>query len=184
MHITRTPLSTDAPFSLDDVKLHTRVSFDDDDAALAVMAWAAAREIEAHCALALMSQQIVVTLDRWTQRISLPIGPLYAAGLTANPITVEALAEDGTASLVTGFYAMPGRYPALVLTETVAAAGLRIVYPAGFGVTVEAIPEDLQLAIMDQAARSYDLRGAEDGKQGLSLAASRIAARYRKVAVA
>ncbi|WP_189654783.1 hypothetical protein [Paracoccus mutanolyticus] len=32
--ITRTPISTDAPFILDDVELHIRVSFDDDDFAL------------------------------------------------------------------------------------------------------------------------------------------------------
>ncbi|MFC3528636.1 hypothetical protein ACFOMH_10650 [Paracoccus mangrovi] len=89
-----------------------RISLDDDDMGVSQMAMAAALEAEAHCSLALLSQQIEVTLDRWTQRISLPIGPLYAAGLTANPITVEALADDGTASEVTGFYTLPGRYGA------------------------------------------------------------------------
>lgn len=45
------------------------------------------------------------------------------------------------------------------------------------------VPHDLVFAICDQAARLYDLRGAEDGAQGLSLAASRIVARYRGIAI-
>ena len=187
MHITRTPLSTDAPFNLDDVKLHTRVSFDDDDAALAVMAWAAAREIEAHCSLALMSQIITVSVPEWSRRVTLPIGPLDVEALDEHPITVQTRAAGGT--LVTwpqGWWVEPGRYPVLLLPDRQFMDGKELVinYPAGFGSTAASIPEDLQLAIMDQAARLYDLRGAEDAPQGLSLAASRIAARHRRVAVA
>lgn len=187
MHITRTPLSTDAPFNLDDVKLHTRVSFDDDDAALAVMAWAAAREIEGHCSLALMTQIVTVTTTEWGECIRLPIGPLDVAALNDHPITVQTREADG--SLVTwpqGWWVDAGRYPTLHLSDRqlMDATSLVVTYPAGFGVTVEAIPEDLQHAINDQAAAFYDQRGAEDGKQGLSLAASRIAARHRRVAVA
>lgn len=48
--------------------------------------------------------------------------------------------------------------------------------------TVE-LPEDLRFAIIDQAARTYDMRGADEGQPGLSLAASRIAARYRGVSL-
>ena len=68
------------------------------------------------------------------------------------------------------------------LTETVAARHLRITYPAGHGMEASAIPDDLQFAVNDQASRGYDLRGPDDAPQGLSLAASRIAARYRRVA--
>ena len=187
MQITRTPLSTDAPFILDDVKSHTRVSFDDDDAALAVMAWAAAREIEQHCALALMTQIITATFTEWGRRVPLPIGPLDVAALNDHPITVQTREADGSlVSWPQDWFVDMGRFPVLYLPDRQFMDGKALVvsYPAGFGVTVEAIPEDLQLAVMDQAARLYDLRGAEDGKQGLSLAASRIAARYRKVAVA
>ena len=187
MHITRTPLSTDAPFILDDVKMHTRVSFDDDDAALAVMAWAAAREIEAHCALALMTQIITVTMTEWGRRVPLPIGPLDVAALDDHPITVRTREAGGTLTAwPQGWWVDAGRYPVLHLTDRqfMDSTSLVVSYPAGFGVTVEAIPEDLQLAVMDQAAKLYDLRGAEDAPQGLSLAASRIAARHRRVAVA
>ena len=187
MHITRTPLSTDAPFNLDDVKQHARVSFDDDDMALAVMAWAAAREIEAHCGLALLTQIITVTLTEWGRRVPLPIGPLDVAAMDAHPITVQTREADGSlVSWPQGWWVDAGRYPVLHLTDRQFMDGTALVvtYPAGFGSTATSIPEDLQHAINDQAARLYDLRGAEDAPQGLSLAASRIAARYRRVAVA
>lgn len=184
MHITRAPLSTADPFLLDDVKLHARVSFDDDDPDLALMARAAAREIEAHSELALLRQIITVSFTRTAGPIRLPVGPLDLLALDDHPVTVQTREADG--SLLTwpqGWWIDPARNPVLHL-DAVDGDSLVITYPAGFGDTASSIPADLQLAIMDQAARSYDLRGAEDAAQGLSLAASRIAARYRRVAVA
>ena len=187
MHITRTPLSTDDPFILDDVKLHARVSFDDDDPDLVLMARTAAREIEAHCALALMTQIITVSLTEWGCVVPLPIGPLDVVALDGHPTTVETREADGSlVSWPQGWWVDAGRYPVLHLTDRQFMDGTSLVvsYPAGFGSTAASIPEDLQHAINDQAAAFYDQRGAEDGKQGLSLAASRIAARHRRVAVA
>lgn len=44
------------------------------------------------------------------------------------------------------------------------------------------LPDDLKLAIIDQAAMLYDARGGEtDRPLGLSMAAARITARYRGV---
>jgi uncharacterized phage protein (predicted DNA packaging) len=45
------------------------------------------------------------------------------------------------------------------------------------------LPADIQFAIIDQAAKTYDQRGADEGKVGLSLAASRIVSRYRGVSL-
>lgn len=187
MHITRTQLTNDAPFILDDVKQHARIDGDHDDAVLAVMAWAAAREIEAYAELALLRQIVSVTMTEWRSRVPLPIGPLDVAALDDHPITVQTREADGSlVSWPQDWFVDMGRFPVLYLPGRQFKDGKTLVvnYPAGHGTTVEAIPEDLQLAVMDQAAKLYDLRGAEDGKQGLSLAASRIAARYRKVAVA
>lgn len=184
MIVTRTPLTDADPFDLGAVKLHARVSFDDDDMALAMMARAAAREIEAHSELALLRQIITVSCTRTAGPIRLPVGPLDLLALDDHPVTVQTRQADG--SLLTwpqGWWIDPARNPVLHL-DAVDGDSLVITYPAGFGDTAGSIPSDLQLAIMDQAARSYDLRGAEDGVQGLSLAASRIAARYRRVAVA
>ncbi len=49
--------------------------------------------------------------------------------------------------------------------------------------TVIDLPEDLRFAVVDQATRTYDARGVDDVKPGLSLAASRIVHRYRGVSV-
>lgn len=184
MHITRTPLSTDAPYDLDAVKLHARVDGDHDDMALALMADAAAREIEAHSELALLRQIITVSCTRTAGPIRLPVGPLDLLALDDHPVTVQTRQADG--SLLTwqqGWWIDPARNPVLHL-DAVDGDDLVISYPAGFGFTASSIPSDLRLAIMDQAAAYFDQRGPIDAPQGLSLAASRIAARYRRVAVA
>lgn len=45
------------------------------------------------------------------------------------------------------------------------------------------LPDDMAFAIIDQASKLYDQRGADDAPAGLSLAASRIVARYRGVSL-
>ena len=45
------------------------------------------------------------------------------------------------------------------------------------------LPADIRFAIIDQAARTYDARAADDIRPGLSLAASRIVHRYRGVRI-
>ncbi len=170
MHITRTPLTDADPFDLDAVKQHARIDGDHDDMAVAMMARAAAREIEAHAELALLHQRITVTVQAEGEAIPLPCGPAASDA----EVLVDGLA------LVNGMAG--GRHPVLHLPDHMRGPVV-VSYVAGFGDTAGSIPADLQLAIMDQAARSYDLRGAEDAVQGLSLAASRIAARYRRVAV-
>ena len=183
MIVTRTPLTTDAPYDLDAVKQHARVSFDDDDMALALMADAAAREIEAHAELALLRQLITVSFTRTAGPIRLPVGPLDLLALDDHPVTVQTREADG--SLLTwpqGWWIDPARNPVLHL-GAVDGDDLVVSYPAGFGDTAGSIPSDLQLAIMDQASAYFDQRGPIEAPQGLSLAASRIAARYRRVAV-
>ncbi|MTD99260.1 hypothetical protein GIY56_03045 [Paracoccus sp. YIM 132242] len=170
MSYTRTPISLADPFDLDAVKQHARVDGDHDDAAIAMMARAAAREIEAHAELALLHQLITLTVDATGQAIPLPCGPAASDA----EVLVDGLA------LVNGLTG--GRYPVLHLPDYTRGPVV-VSYVAGFGPDAGSIPDDLALAIADQTARSYDLRGAEDGPQGLSVAASRIAARYRRVAV-
>lgn len=184
MHTTRTPISTAAPFDLGDVKAHARVDSDFEDAGIALMAETAAREIEAHCGLALLAQTIAVTLGAWCCRIPLPIGPIWTEGLTDHPITVELIDEAGNVTPhPAGWWIEGGRYPVLSLTASGQGEQLRITYPAGYGETADKIPADLQLAISDQAAAGFDQRGDTDAPQGLTNAAARIAARHRKVAV-
>lgn len=168
MYYTRTPIAFDDPFDLDEVKQHARIDGTHDDWALARLARAAAREIEAHCELALLRQLITVTVQAEGEAIALPCGP----ALSSAAVTIDGL------PLVNGLTG--GRYPLLHLPDHMRGAVV-VTYEAGFGDDARSIPDDLALAIADQAARSYDLRAAEDAPQGLSLAAARIAARHRRV---
>ena len=180
MIVTRTPLTDAAAFDLAEVKAHARVDGTHDDAALALMADAAAREIEAHSGLALLAQIITVEWDMRGDMLRLPVGPLWLLGTDDNPVTVQTREADGAwLSWPQGWH-IDGA--GLRLHHRMDGTALRLVYPAGFGLTADSIPADVRLAVMDQAAAYYDRRGAEDGTQGLSLAASRIAARYKRVA--
>jgi hypothetical protein len=71
-----------------------------------------------------------------------------------------------------------------ILLMLTAAAG-DVAHAAGYTLpaTSTALPDDLRFAIIDQAAALYDARGQSDGRPGLTLAASRIVARYRGVRI-
>ncbi|MFQ8432499.1 hypothetical protein [Amaricoccus sp. W119] len=182
MRYIRNPFAATAPFDLADLKLHARVDDDDDDANLTLMGWTAAGEIEARTELALLAQSIAVTLDCWGDAIPLPVGPFYAGGLAEHPVTVQLVDGEGNATAhPAGWWIEPGRRPVLHLTSKGEGRALIVTYPAGYGVAVADIPHDLRLAVNDEAARLYDMRGAAEGPQGMSLAAARIIGRYKAV---
>jgi uncharacterized phiE125 gp8 family phage protein len=181
---SRQHLTTDPPVLLAEVKARARAFDDADNFELQHLADAAAHEIEDHTGLALMGQIVTVTLCAWCKRIPLPVGPFWTEGLPAHPVTVELLDEAGNATAhPAGWWIEPGRYPVLNLTGAGHGTALRIRYPAGYGTTSDSIPADLQLAVADQAARLFDVRGMDEAAQGLSLAAARITARHRRVAI-
>ena len=168
MTYTRT-LSPALPVSLSDAKAHLRVMHDDEDMLIQRLVMAAAREIEAYCEIALTRQ----TITAWAEvedatDFHLPVGPL---------------APDSVVT-VNGFEALGalegGRWPRIALPTPYTGA-LHVTYDAGFGDTSAAVPDDLQLAVLEQAAFAYDHRGDVEAKPGLTPAAARIAARYRRV---
>jgi len=168
-HYTRTP-SAAVPVDLTDAKDHLRVMHDDEDLAIQRMVLAAAREIEAYAEIALTRQTIslVVTAEGEGDIISLPVGPLAPEA----EVTVDGV------PVTTGISG--GRWPSITLPVGTTGA-VAITFEAGFGDTAGSVPDDLALAIMEQAAFAYDSRGAVDVKPGLVPAAARIAARYRRV---
>lgn len=183
MSHSRTPIASGSAVSLDQVKARARIIGDDEDADIALLIDTAAAEIEAHCGIALLAQSVTVTLRAWCRGIPLAIGPFWAEGLADHPVTVELLDEAGIATPhPAGWWIQGGRYPVLNLAGDGIGAAIRITYPAGFGEPAS-IPADLQLAVIDHAAMMYDARGLTDAAQGLSIAAARIAARHRRVAV-
>lgn len=136
---------------------------------------AAVCEAEDLAQIALRSQAVRVTLDGWprTHSLPLPIGPL----LDWDSVTVTA---DGQP--FEDFTTMTGTRPTLRFTGQRPCGQIVIEYVAGYGETAEAIPEDLRLAVMDQAACYYDARGAVDQKtQALSPHFARIIGRRRGV---
>jgi uncharacterized phiE125 gp8 family phage protein len=178
--ISRTPLTNAAPFNSLDVADYVRVDGFEAIAA-AAFAEAAAAELEAYCALALLHQTITAETADWPGReITLPVGPTD----TDSPVAVSLIETDGTETpVLSGWRHVAGRYPR-ILFETEPGGQLRIVYRAGYGADADALPRDLHIAVLDQALRLYDRRGDLDGPATLSPAAARICARYRQVAIA
>lgn len=177
--ISRTPGTTSNPVAAEDLADHLRVETVE---AISAMRYAnaAADEIEAHAALALLSQEIVALSDTWPGPVlSLPIGPVQD-GAT---VTVELIEMDGSATTITtGWTLQAGRYPLITFT-TEPAGKIRVTYTAGYGDDGTSLPRDLHMAVMDQALRLYDRRGDMDEHPGMAPSASRICARYRRVSL-
>lgn len=171
MTYTRTQ-SLASPVALADAKDYLRALHDDDDLLIQRLILAAGREIEVYAEIALIRQTISLTVLADEQQPdlihALPIGPLAPD---------DNVTADG-AALVNGVTG--DRWPVLMLPDWMHGP-VRVTYEAGFGDTPGSVPDDLQLAIMEQAAFAYDNRGNVDVKPGLTPAAARIAARYRRV---
>lgn len=167
MTYTRT-LTLASPVTLADAKAHLRVLHDDEDMLIQRYILAAAREIEAYCEISLTRQTISLTVLPDHGLVALPVGPLAPDA----EVTVDGLPIIGSVSA--------GRYPVAIL-DNWTDGPVTMTYEAGFGDTSASVPDDLQLAIMEQAAFTYDNRADVEAKAGLVPAAARICARYRRV---
>lgn len=167
---TRTLLSIGTVVAIDDVKSRGRISHPDEDMDIQLLTDAAAAEIERHAEIALLRQRITLTVTANCGPIRLPIGPIAP---NAN-VTVDGIV---LANGIEGHL-----HPVLHLPVQMRGKVI-VTYEAGFGDDHSAIPADLQLAVADHAVMMFDRRGDEKGPQGLSMAAARIAARYRRVGI-
>lgn len=167
MAYVRIPAAATDPITLDALKLHARVDTDDEDDGLQLMGRTSAHEVEAYCDIALLRQTIVVQVEAGDP-VTLPVGPLA-------PDAVVTIDDEPVIGAVT-----EGRYPVLTFPAGITGT-VTVSYTAGYGDAADDIPHDLQFAIIDHASRLYDMRGADEGQQGLSIAAARICARYRRV---
>lgn len=169
------------PFDLDQLKLHLRVDHDDEDAAILNMGFAAAAEIEAFAQIALLHQTIRVNiLEPATggHGITLPIGPVLDPASVAVQINGQAFDGFEVLGFRRPYLLWPNRY------RDLAPSRVDIKYKAGFGAEAADIPNDLRLALMDQAAALYDGRSPSDAKVlSCSPHMARISARYRGVSV-
>ena len=69
----------------------------------------------------------------------------------------------------------------LLIQRLLDAVGQELAHYIGPDMPTGDLPDDLQLAVLEQAAWHYDNRGEADVKPGLVPAAARIAARYKRV---
>jgi uncharacterized phiE125 gp8 family phage protein len=177
MIIERLTKPTVAPFDIIALANHCRIDdlyFHDEIFSLGL---SAAVEIEADAQIALIFQDIQVTLEAWPNGtwLYLPIMPMIdPLSLT---IMVNGLSFNDYATIT-------GHRPAIRLTGDVPAGLIVVTYKAGFGASWRDLPHDLLNAVMDQASAAFDMKGAGDGKtNGMSPHTARIAARYRRVTV-
>ena len=166
-----------APDWIARAKDHLRVSDDAQAPLIQTMIAATVTELEQYGQLALLTQSIRVSLDRWpcADWLALPIAPVINAGSVV-------ITADGVP--FTSFVVMTGLRPAVRLTDARPDGVIVIGYSAGFGVNAAAIPADLSHAILDQVLVLFDERGRVDAKSnGMSAHMARIVARYRRVAL-
>lgn len=184
MTVTRTPLTTDLPVSLEEAKDRARVSHTEEDAAITSLIFAAALDVETATGLALLPQIVTYTADVWGGLVPLPVGPV----LPDTTAIVEVIGAGGVPVplLAEMWWIEAIARPMLWLTEPEEEWDyrLRMTYTAGLAATPEEMPHDLRLAIIDQVARLYDERGGVTGRgPSLSHHAARVIARYRGVAL-
>ena len=175
--VTRRPLvPTTLPVSLHTALEHMRVS--DQGALFEVQRFvlAAAREIEDAAQIALLHQEITVTVEDWSEGEwpMVPIGP-------ARTDLPAALIQLGTSyALDVAGWAGTRFLPRA--SFQLAPAPFALTYTAGFGTSDADVPEDLSLAVLDQALAYFDFRATGGGNPaGLSPHAARIIGRYRGV---
>lgn len=188
MHVSRDTAPRAEVFDNQALAHHLRIDLSDSVHLVEAraMASAAVAELEEHASIAMITQKIRLTLDAWPENnvIILPVGPVP-------PFSYVTMTVDGEPFNRFSLYAGPrgslrlyGQRPETALIESGPAEGLVIEYEPGFGNAAHNVPDDLRLAVLDQAAAFFDVRGAGDGKtQHLSPHAARIAARYRRVAL-
>ncbi len=178
MIVERVPQSNIRPFSLPDIKEHVRVTSFEEEFLLGSYGDSAALELEAYAQIALLDQLIRVTLESWPRSttFNLPIAPMV------DPLSVSITADGEPFA---GYATITGLRPAVRVTDATKPCGVIVIeYTAGFGPNANDIPADLAIAIQDQAATFFDMRGEPEGKtNGMSAHMARITARYRRVAL-
>ena len=192
--------------TLAEAKSHLRVETADDDALIGDLLAAARQTVEGFLRRALITQTWRLTLDRFprvaerwwdgvrqgaavverARAIVLPRPPLSAVtSLTvfdaadtptvvpAGDYIVDTAAEPGRLVLRTGeSWPVVGR----------AAAGVEVVFDAGYGAAGSAVPEAIRQGILETVAALYDRRGEGVAEaRGLPGAAAALLAAYRIV---
>ena len=182
-HLTETAPPGAEPLTLEEVKLHLRITHDHEDTLLTSLIMTARMICEADTGLALITRGYSLWLDSWpmTQRrdwwdgmrdgvatgdsdtVYLPRPPLLAVS------GILVYADNGTYAVFDpqnyhiDTIRKPGR---LVLRQGIAAPlsgrpvnGIEIRYTAGYGATPQSIPSALRQGMLQMIAHLYRQRG-------------------------
>lgn len=187
--LTETEAPGDVPVTLDEAKLHLRITHNDDDAFLTALIQTAASICETAVGLALVNRRYLLSLDAWPgstpdgwwdgvregadlrtakNELVLPRPPLVEVQ------EIIVYAEDGSAETFSpenyfvDTLGLPGR---IVLKPGVAApvpgrksAGISIFYTAGYGTKPDEMPVALKQGIKQLVAHLYEHRGDDEGR--------------------
>ena len=152
------------PLTLDEAKLHLRVTSTVDDDLITALIATARQRCESFTGLALIERDYSLFLDTWPDReILLPRPPLSAVSLINIYDGDGNAAAFDAANYAVSTAGMPGR---LTLTDGVfppqpgrAADGIEIQFTAGFGDTADDIPAPLIQGVKQLLAHLYENRG-------------------------
>ncbi len=151
------------PISVAEAKTHMRVDDATEDVLISSLILTSRLHIEAGLGLALITQTWKLVLDRWpkTAAVPLPLRPVQSVS------SATVLAADGTLSVLSpDDYVLEGQGlpPRLVRTGNPwpvpgrPAAGIEIVFTAGFGPAASDVPEPIRQALLLLVTHWYDHR--------------------------
>lgn len=182
-HLVETVPAGAEPLTLEETRLHLRVSHDAEDALIAGLIATARMACEQMTGLALINRGYSLWLDCWPgsenggwwdgvrdgvrssvpKAIMLPRPPLCAV----EGIYIYSAANTSALFDPTHYYADTLRRPGRILLQNGAAApaperaanGIEIRYTAGFGMTPQAVPAMLRQGMKQMVAYMYENRG-------------------------
>ncbi|GJL97507.1 MAG: hypothetical protein DHS20C06_13240 [Hyphobacterium sp.] len=180
------------PVTLSDAKAFLRIGTDHDDDLILQLIASARQRVEAETGRALISRTYREWLDRWDlpgrmadngRQFRLTMPPL----ISVNTITtydahdvgtvwdganyfVDAQSDPGRIAVRSGGFPRPGR----------AAAGIEIIFDAGYGADPDDVPEALREAVLRLTADAY-LNRDGDSARILPLAVQSLLAPYKRV---
>jgi uncharacterized phiE125 gp8 family phage protein len=185
MSLQRLSGPADEPISLAQAKLYLRVDGDAEDAAIGLLISAARALFERETGLVLLEQVWEWTLDHLPapgvdgrRTLEVPLGPVSAISdfvvRDGDGGEVDIPSTDYVLDLASQLPRLVEAKRALWPAPKAAAAGIRLVFTAGFGADAENVPADIRQALLALIAETYDKRGLGEGE--LDLASPRVAA--------
>lgn len=156
------------PLTLDEAKLHLRVTSTADDALITALIVTARQLCESFTGLSLIERDYSLYLDAWpASAVLLPRPPLVSVQLVNIYDAAGDAAAFDAANYTVGAAGMPGR---IVLNDGVSPPqpgrsgdGLEIQFTAGFGAAADNVPTPLVQGIKQLLAHLYERRGEDTG---------------------